>query len=60
MYKYDEYKNIDVPDFMKNKEKQIIAREEHEEKIKSIYKRWFYGNTYNYCDFRYDDIYSSN
>lgn len=36
---YDVYDDIDVPDFMKNKnkEKQIITREEHEEKIEKAY-----------------------
>ena len=36
---YDMYDEIDVPDFMKNKEKQIITREEHEEKIEKAYIR---------------------
>lgn len=41
MYKYDEYENIDVPDFMKNKnkEKKIITKEEHEEEIEKAYIR---------------------
>ena len=34
---YDMYDDIDVPDFMKNKEKQIITREEHEEEIEKAY-----------------------
>lgn len=36
---YEMYDEIDVPDFMKNKnkEKQIITREEHEEKIEKAY-----------------------
>ena len=34
---YDMYDEIDVPDFMKNKEKQIITREEYEEKIEKAY-----------------------
>lgn len=36
---YDMYDEIDVPDFMKNKnkEKQMITREEHEEKIEKAY-----------------------
>lgn len=34
---YDMYDEIDVPDFMKNKEKQIITREEHEEEIEKAY-----------------------
>ena len=36
---YDMYDEVDVPDFMKNKskEKQIITREEHEEKIEKAY-----------------------
>lgn len=37
MYKYDEYENIDVPDFMKNKNKEMITREEHEEEIEKAY-----------------------
>lgn len=36
---YDMYDEIDVPDFMKNKnkEKQIITREEHEEELEKAY-----------------------
>ena len=34
---YGMYDEIDVPDFMKNKEKQIITREEYEEKIEKAY-----------------------
>lgn len=36
---YEMYDDIDVPDFMKNKnkEKQIITREEHEEEIEKAY-----------------------
>lgn len=36
---YEMYDDIDVPDFMKNKnkEKQITTREEHEEEIEKAY-----------------------